>query len=122
MDVGNSDSQVIAGCKEPLGKEACVQVGMRSDAAQAVRLKPETLPARYWRWAEPKQEQGESKQVDGVELSLRARWMNQLMNAPVRNERVAEIRAELAQGTYDSARKLDIALDRLIDDAAGAGG
>lgn len=100
-----------------------MHIGTSSEVLGISRLKPEELPARYWRWAEPKQAE-QPRQVDGVELSLRARWMNQLMastrtdDAAPRGERINEIRAELEAGIYESARKLDVALDRLIDDAA----
>ena len=39
--------------------------------------------------------------------------------APVRFDRVARLRREIALGRYPSARMLSIALERLIDDATG---
>lgn len=103
--------------------EACVQIGLSSEVAGINRLKPEELPTRYWRWAEAKPAE-KVEQVDGVELSLRARWMSQLMansDAPVRNDRNAQIRAELTNGTYDTPTKWDRALDRMIDDVEQIG-
>jgi len=34
----------------------------------------------------------------------------------IRYDRVAEIRAQLADGTYETPEKLDLALDRLLDE------
>ena len=121
LDGGALSGQFVAGCKNRVNckRRPGVEIGMRSEVAGIGRVKPEQLPPRYWRWAEPKQVV-EAKQVDGVELSLRARWMNQLMsNAPSRSERVEQIHADLKLGTYETPSKLDVALDRLIDDAAG---
>jgi anti-sigma28 factor (negative regulator of flagellin synthesis) len=101
-----------------IGMEACVQIGLRSEIVGINRLKPEELPGRYWRWAEAKPAE-KVEQVDGVELSLRARWMSQLMahnDAPVRSDRIEQIRADLRNGTYDTPTKLERALDRMIDD------
>ena len=36
--------------------------------------------------------------------------------ADIRQDRVAEIRAKIAQGVYETDDKLDVALDRLLDE------
>lgn len=103
--------------------EACVQIGLSSEVVGINRLKPEELPTRYWRWAEAKPAE-RVEQVDGVELSLRARWMSQLMantDVPVRSNRIEQIRADLKNGTYDTPTKFERALDRMIDDVEQIG-
>jgi flagellar biosynthesis anti-sigma factor FlgM len=55
--------------------------------------------------------------TDRVELSDHARFMERLRSMPqVRVEKVAEIKAQIDAGTYDTDEKLAIALDRLIGD------
>jgi flagellar biosynthesis anti-sigma factor FlgM len=53
---------------------------------------------------------------DRVELSEHARFMSQLRQLPeIRADRVAEIRHQIAEGTYETDAKLDIAIARLIE-------
>jgi flagellar biosynthesis anti-sigma factor FlgM len=57
------------------------------------------------------------RQADSVELSDHARYLDKLRHLPdVREDRVAEIRTAIARGSYDVGRKLDVAIDRLLDD------
>jgi negative regulator of flagellin synthesis FlgM len=37
----------------------------------------------------------------------------------IRHERVAEIRQQIAAGTYETPEKLEVALDRLLDELGG---
>jgi len=37
----------------------------------------------------------------------------------VRAERVGQIKQQIAEGTYETAEKLDVALGRLLDELAG---
>lgn len=54
---------------------------------------------------------------DEVEISERAQWMSKMQELPqARQERVAQIKAALADGSYDADRHIDAALDRLIDE------
>ena len=54
---------------------------------------------------------------DSVELSDHARHLSTLRSLPaVREDRVAEIRDAIANGTYDTEGKLDTAVDRLLED------
>ena len=39
-------------------------------------------------------------------------------SSEVRQDRVNEIRQQIAEGTYDSEEKLSLALDRLLDELA----
>lgn len=55
--------------------------------------------------------------TDQVELSDRARLLSQLRETPeIRSELVDRVRAEIADGTYLTADKLDRAADNFIND------
>lgn len=55
--------------------------------------------------------------VDQLDISPEAEMLSQVHNLPeVRQDRVAEIRAQIKNGTYDTDEKLDIALSRLLDE------
>lgn len=57
--------------------------------------------------------------LDRVEISDLARMMAKIGQLPaIRHEMVAQVKAQIDAGTYDSPQKLDIAVDRLIDDLA----
>jgi negative regulator of flagellin synthesis FlgM len=54
---------------------------------------------------------------DELHISDAGRAAEQLGNIPeIRQDRVDSIRAQIAAGTYDTPEKLDIALDRLLDE------
>lgn len=62
-----------------------------------------------------------SETTDRVELSEHARFMEKLRAMPpVRAEKIAQIRAAIDAGTYDSDEKLSVALDRMIEDIDAA--
>lgn len=49
-----------------------------------------------------------------------ARWIEQVRQVPpVREELVREIKAEIAMGTYETPEKLDIAIQRMLDEMSG---
>jgi anti-sigma28 factor (negative regulator of flagellin synthesis) len=55
--------------------------------------------------------------MDTVELSTIARLAAKIQELPeVRTELVQRIKAELASGTYESSDKIDVAVDRLMDE------
>lgn len=55
--------------------------------------------------------------ADQLDLSSEADFVGQVHDLPdVRTDRVAQIRAEIAAGTYETDDKLDAALDRLLDE------
>jgi flagellar biosynthesis anti-sigma factor FlgM len=57
--------------------------------------------------------------ADKVELSGVAHLMKALKsNADVRTDKVAAIKAQIEAGTYEDEKKLDVAVDRLLDDLA----
>jgi negative regulator of flagellin synthesis FlgM len=63
--------------------------------------------------------------VDQLDLTSSASGVNRLHgtsqvagNGEIRIDRVAEIRRQIADGSYETAEKLDAALDRLLDQFA----
>jgi len=52
--------------------------------------------------------------VDQLDISAEAARASQA--GEVRTDRVAEIRAQIASGSYETPAKLDAALDRLLDE------
>ena len=57
--------------------------------------------------------------VDQLDISPEADMLAQVHNLPdVRQDRVNEIRAQIASGTYETDAKLDAALSRLLDEIA----
>jgi hypothetical protein len=55
--------------------------------------------------------------IDRLELSGVSHLLQALKsNSDVRTDTVAEIKAQLEAGTYESEKKFDIAVDRLLDD------
>ena len=58
-----------------------------------------------------------SRGGDEVQLSNSARYLSQLHDMPdVREAKVAEIRAAIDDGTYDTEEKVDAILDPLAED------
>lgn len=73
------------------------------------RLQPAKGPAQT----------GRTQEADQLDISPEADMVSRARELPdVRADRVAEIKAAIADGTYDTAEKLDIALDRLLDEIA----
>lgn len=57
--------------------------------------------------------------VDELDISPEAELVSRVRDLPdVRADRVAQIRAEIESGVYETDEKLDIALDRLLDELA----
>lgn len=55
--------------------------------------------------------------VDQLDISPEAEMLSQVHNLPeIRQDRVADIRAQIKAGTYDTDAKLDMALSRLLDE------
>lgn len=54
---------------------------------------------------------------DELQISDAGLMMERIGNMPsVRQERVDQIRAQIANGTYETPEKLNVALDRLLDE------
>jgi len=57
--------------------------------------------------------------VDELDISSEADFVSQARDLPeVRADRVADIRAQIQSGKYETSEKLDIALSRLLDEIA----
>jgi negative regulator of flagellin synthesis FlgM len=57
--------------------------------------------------------------VDQLDISPEADFVAQTRDLPeIREDRVAQIRAQIEAGTYETPEKLDIALSRLLDEIA----
>ena len=54
--------------------------------------------------------------VDKLELSGVSHLLKTLKNNDVRMDKVAIVKAQIEAGTYDDEKKLDAAVDRLLDD------
>ena len=54
--------------------------------------------------------------TDKLELSGVGHMLKTLKNNDVRADKVAEIKAQIEAGTYEDEKKLDAAVDRLLDD------
>ena len=57
---------------------------------------------------------------DHVEISPLGQMLDGISRLPeIRHERVEEIRRQIAAGTYETTEKLELALDRMIDEMMG---
>jgi negative regulator of flagellin synthesis FlgM len=54
--------------------------------------------------------------TDKVELSGVGHILQALKTNDIRADKVAAIKAQLADGTYEDDKKLDVAVDRMLDD------
>lgn len=58
-----------------------------------------------------------SENVDQVEISDNARLLHKIAQLPdIRTEKVLQVKQAIAQGTYESEEKLNIALDELLNE------
>ena len=64
-------------------------------------------------------EAANSAPVDQLEISAEAQMISTTAtNGDIRADRVADIRAQIASGQYETAEKLDVAMSRLFDELA----
>ena len=62
---------------------------------------------------------GDNINIDQLDISPEADAASRAREASeVRQDRVNEIRQQIANGTYETEAKLDLALDRLLDEIA----
>ena len=54
--------------------------------------------------------------TDKVELSGMSHLLKALKNNDVRTDKVADIKAQIEAGTYEDDAKMDVAVDRMLDD------
>jgi negative regulator of flagellin synthesis FlgM len=80
-------------------------------AAQSLRA-PHRAPT-----AAPSAGTGPSFGVDELDISSEADFVSQVRDLPeIRHDRVAQIRAQIEAGEYETNEKLDMALNRLLDE------
>ena len=79
---------------------------------------PQSIKAPHRsRAIEPKTATEEVQNLDQVEISAEADLVSQVHNvADIRADRVAEIRAEIETGSYETDEKLDLAVGKLLDE------
>ena len=74
-------------------------------------------PPHSSRPSEPVTRPGTAPINDEVDISQEARLIEQARQIPdVREDRVEMIRSQIAAGTYETSEKLDVAVDRLLDE------
>lgn len=60
-----------------------------------------------------------SRGTDSVELSSVAQWLSKLSETPdVREDLVSRVKAEIENGTYETPKKINAAIDAMLDDLA----
>ena len=60
---------------------------------------------------------GNVQEVDQLDISETAQALSKIRDVPdIRHERVAQIRTQIAEGTYETADKLEAAVERLLDE------
>jgi flagellar biosynthesis anti-sigma factor FlgM len=64
----------------------------------------------------PTEGAGRPSASDRVELSGAGHLLQSLKNNDVRADKVADIKAQIASGTYEDDAKMDVAVDRMLDD------
>ncbi len=68
-------------------------------------------------YAEPKAEAGPVRSGDKVELSRAAQYLSKLLSqGDVRTDLVDRVKAEIADGSYETGDKIDAAIEDLISD------
>ena len=65
-------------------------------------------------------ESAQLHEADQVDISPEADMISRVHELPeIRTDRVAEIRAQIEAGAYETEEKLDIAIGRLLDELVG---
>jgi negative regulator of flagellin synthesis FlgM len=79
---------------------------------------PQSIGAPHAARISPPALRGDSAPIrDELQISDAARLVEQAQQAPdIRQDRVNSIRAQIANGTYETADKLDLAVSRLLDE------
>ena len=74
-------------------------------------------PPHSPRSTQPPARPGSAPISDELQISDAARLTEQAGRVPeIRHQRVLEIRRQIAEGTYETPDKLDVALERLLDE------
>lgn len=67
--------------------------------------------------SQPAQAPATSRGSDELDISPEANLVSRVRDVPdIRADKVAKIKAQIANGTYDTDAKLDVALSRLLDE------
>lgn len=83
----------------------------RIDRSEAVRGPQQT------RAIEPQASTESLQGMDQIDISPAAELVSQIGDLPeIRADRVAEIRAQIEAGVYETQEKLDVAVGRLLDE------
>jgi negative regulator of flagellin synthesis FlgM len=82
---------------------------------------PQPIYPRLAAWSvDPGQTVQAGAPRDQVEISPLGQMLDGISRLPeIRHERVEEIRRQIAAGTYDTPAKLELALDRMLDELTG---
>ena len=64
----------------------------------------------------PTEANAPTRATDRLELSGAGHLLQSLKTNDVRGDKVASVKAQIANGTYESDHKLDGAIDKLLDD------
>ena len=73
---------------------------------------PHRLPSNS-----PAEQSGSVGEVDQLDISQEADLISRASEVPeIRADRVAELRAEIQAGAYETDDKMDMAVDRLLDE------
>jgi negative regulator of flagellin synthesis FlgM len=77
---------------------------------------PISAPHRFYS-SQPTAAPAKSSSADELDISREADMVSRVRELPdVRAEKVARIKAQIANGTYETDEKLDLALSRLFDE------
>ena len=83
----------------------------RIDGAESIR------GPQHVRAIEPQSWTDSLQAMDQVDISPEAEMVSQIGDLPeIRADRVAEIRAQIDAGVYETDEKLDVAVGRLLDE------
>ena len=78
---------------------------------------PQSIKATQRLQPTPNEAAVDNTPVDQVDISPEAELVSQVNDLPeIRADRVAEIRAQIEAGTYETDEKLDVAVGRLLDE------
>lgn len=78
---------------------------------------PQALSAPHLNRVSPSHTPSSASQADEVQISSVGQLLGRLADMPdIRANRVAELRAAILEGSYESDDKLSLALDSLLDE------
>jgi negative regulator of flagellin synthesis FlgM len=60
-----------------------------------------------------------SKPQDQVEISEAAQMLSRMQEPEIRMDKVQQVRQAIAQGTYETPEKINVAIDRILKDLGG---